>query len=84
MSEQYVGEVEHWFGNIDVAGIRVTDGEIKIGDTIHVSGHTSDFTHEVDSMEIDNEPVEKAGPGDLIGVRVPEHARPGDSVYVVQ
>lgn len=84
MGEQYVGKVAHWFGHIEVAGIELTDGELRVGDTIHIRGHTSDFTQLVKSMQIDREPVNAARPGDLIGIEVADHARPGDDIFRVE
>ena len=56
---------------------------LEVGDTIHIKGHTSDFTQLVDSMQIDRDPVDSAGAGDHIGITVKEHARPGDTVFRV-
>jgi putative protease len=35
----------------------------------------------VDSMQIDNVPVQEAKAGDSVGVKVPERVRKGDTVY---
>lgn len=83
MAEELVGTVTHYFGKAQVAGIEITDGELHVGDTIHIQGHTSDFTQMVDSMQIDREAVEAAGVGDLIGIKVAEHAREHDQVFRV-
>ncbi|HBO44654.1 MAG TPA: hypothetical protein DD670_12125 [Planctomycetaceae bacterium] len=83
MSEKAIGVVTHYFGKIQVAGIRVTDGTLRPGDTIHIVGHTSDFTQTVDSIEVDGQHVDEAGPGTLIGIKVVEHAREHDAVYRV-
>lgn len=83
MAEELVGTVTHYFGKAHVAGIEITEGELHVGDTIHIQGHTSDFTQMVDSMQIDREPVEAAGVGDLIGIKVAEHAREHDQVFRV-
>jgi hypothetical protein len=32
-------------------------------------------------MQVENEPVEEAKPGDLIGIRVKERVRENDTVY---
>lgn len=82
MAEELIGEVSHWFGNIDVAGIELS-GKLTVGDRIHVVGHTTDFEDEVASMQVDNEDVSEAGPGDEIGVKLSSRARPGDNVYKV-
>ncbi|HUU81867.1 MAG TPA: EF-Tu/IF-2/RF-3 family GTPase [Phycisphaerae bacterium] len=83
MAEQIVGTVTHYFGKAQVAGIKITEGELKVGDTIHVLGHTSDFTQTIESMQIDRAPVETAKVGDEIGIKVPEHVREHDKVYRV-
>lgn len=83
MSEQLVGTVTHYFGKAQVAGIEITEGELHVGDTIHVIGHTSDFTQQIDSMQIDRAPVKSAGVGDQIGIKIAEHAREHDKVYRV-
>jgi putative protease len=81
MSEQLVGVVTHYFGKAQVAAIKITEGELQVGDTVHFVGHTSDFTQKLDSMQIDRAPVQTAKVGDEVGVRVVEHAREHDEVY---
>jgi len=83
MPEEQVGRVSHYFGKVGVAGIDVTAGEIKVGDTVHITGHTTDFTQTIDSMQIDNKNVERATKGDSIGIKVPDRVRPHDIVYRV-
>ena len=83
MTEELVGTVTHYFGKAHVAGIELTDGELHVGDSIHIVGHTSDFTQKVDSMQIDRAAVDEAHIGDMIGIRVAEHAREHDQVFRV-
>ena len=83
MTETRIGEVTHYYTHLHVAGINVTDGQLRKGDTIHIKGHTSDFEQKVESMEIDHEAVDVARPGDQIGLIVTEHAREHDGVYLV-
>jgi translation elongation factor EF-1alpha len=83
MAEQLVAKVTHYFSKAQVAAFEITDGELHVGDTIHVVGHSSDFTQTIDSMQIDRAPVQSAKVGDQIGVRVIEHAREHDKVYRV-
>lgn len=83
MPEKEVGFVEHWFGHIMVAGIKITNGPLKVGDTIHIKGHTSDFMMKVESMQIEHKNVDKANTGDDIGIKVTEHAREHDRVFLV-
>ena len=83
MSEAQIGVVTHYFGHLDVAAIEITDGELCVGDTIHITGHTSDFTENVESIQIEHESVDKAGVGQSVGVKVAMHARQHDKVYKV-
>ena len=82
MAEKLVGKVSHWFGNIGVAGIELTD-ELAVGDHIHVLGHTSDFEQKVTSMQIMHQDIGEAAAGDSVGIKALFKARPGDRVYKV-
>ena len=81
MAEVELGRVSHYFGKIGVAGIQITQDTLAVGDTIHIKGHTSDFTQKVDSMQIDGRLVEEATAGESVGITVAEHAREHDTVY---
>jgi putative protease len=81
--EVKIGTVSHYFGKVNVAAIDLTDGDLAVGDTIHIKGHTSDFTEKVESMQIDRVDVPKAEKGQGVGIRVSEHARVGDEVFKV-
>ena len=83
MAEVSIGKVTHYFSNLQVAAIEITDGERCVGDTIHIVGHTSDFTQKVDSMQIEHESVQKAAAGQSIGIRAADHAREHDQVFKV-
>jgi len=83
MVEEKVGVVEHFFTKIGVAAIKITDGELKVGDTIHIVGATTDFKQKVESMQINKQPVEIAKPGDEIGIKVIDRVRENDVVYKV-
>lgn len=83
MVEEKIGIVEHFFTNISVAAIKITDGELKVGDTIHIVGAHTDFTQKVDRMEIERSPIEVAKSGDAIGIKVKDRAREHDVVYKV-
>ena len=84
MEEIPVGKVEKFFGKISVAAIKITSGELKVGDKIKIKGHTTDFDQTVDSMQVEHAAVQKAGPGDEVGIRVKEKVHENDTVYVVR
>jgi translation elongation factor EF-1alpha len=83
MTEEQVGMVVKFFSKPSVAAIEVTGGSIKKGDTLHYKGHTTDFTEAVASMELDNNPIDEAKAGDLIGIKVKERVRESDKVYKI-
>ena len=83
MPDEEVGVIVKFFAKPSVAAIEITRGSIKRGDVLKYKGHTTDFTEEVKSMEIDNQPVDEATVGDMIGVKVEERVREKDKVYKV-
>jgi len=83
MEEERVGRVEKFFAKPSVAAIEVTAGVLRIGDKIHFKGHTTDFEETIRSMQVENQPVEEAKPGDLIGVKVKARVRENDTVFRV-
>jgi putative protease len=83
MAEQRIGEVMKFFTKPSVAAVKITDGEIRVGDTIKFTGHTTDLTMALDSMEVNNQKVPQAVAGDYIGVKVADRVRPGDEVFKV-
>lgn len=83
MAEQKIGIITHYFGKIGVAALKITDGELRVGDTIRIKGHTSDFTQIVESMQVEHESVEVAQTGDEIGLKTAEYTREHDTVYKV-
>ncbi len=78
-----IGRITHYFGKVQVAAIELTEGDLAVGDTVRIKGHTSDFTQKIESMQIDRVDVPSARKGQSIGVRVAEHARVGDEVFKV-
>jgi selenocysteine-specific translation elongation factor len=82
MPEEVVGKVSDFFAHPLVAGIELT-AILKLGDKIHIKGHTTDMEFVVDSMQINNVNAEQAKAGDDVGIKVNERVRSGDTVYKV-
>ena len=76
-----IGIVTHYFNHLSVAILKLETGTLRVGEIIHIKGHTSDFAQPVESMEIDHVHVNEARPGQSFGLRVKEHAREHDVVY---
>jgi len=82
MPEVVIGKVSDFFARPVVAGIELT-GALKLGDRIHIKGHTTDMELTVDSMQINNVNVNEAKAGDSIGIKVSDRVRRGDTIYKV-
>lgn len=82
MPEVEIGMVSDFFAHPVVAGIELS-GKIKLGDKIHIKGHTTDLELTINSMQIDRVDVTEAKTGDSIGIKVAERVRRGDKVYKV-
>jgi putative protease len=80
---QLIGTVTHYFGKISVGAIQLSD-VMRVGDTIRIHGHTTDLTMAVESMQIENDQVQEAKAGDVVGIKVPDHVREHDKVYRLQ
>ena len=75
-----VGKISHYFSNIGVAVIDLSD-KLEAGDEIRIIGGEIDFNQTVGSMEADHKKVEKAKKGDSIGIKVDQKVREGYRVY---
>ncbi len=82
MPEEEIGKVSDFFARPVVAGIQLSR-TLKLGDKIHIKGHTTDVEVVIDSMQIDNVNVNEAKAGDSVGIKVPDRVRRGDTVYKV-
>jgi len=78
--DQAIGTVTHYFNHLSVAAVTLTD-TLRVGDRIHITGHTTDVEQTVESMEVEHARVETAGPGDDVALKVSDHVREHDHVY---
>ncbi|MFQ6116836.1 MAG: translation elongation factor-like protein [Candidatus Bipolaricaulia bacterium] len=83
MEMEEIGKVSHYFSRISV-GVIELGSTIKVGDKVRFKGATTDFEQVVESMQIEGENVEEAGPGDSVGLKVKERVREGDTVYKLE
>jgi putative protease len=80
--EKHIGRVTHYFKRIGVAVLELSGG-LKVGDVVHIQGRTTDFTQQVESMEIEHQKVQSVGPGAEAALKVSEPVRKGDAIYKV-
>jgi hypothetical protein len=78
--EKIIGIVTHYFPKV-MAGVVKLKAPLSVGDKIKIKGHTTDFTQEVTSMQIDHVPITKGKIGDEIGLLVNSRVRTNDRVY---
>ena len=84
MEEVKVGIVSKFFAQPSVADIAMTDGSIKVGDAIHIKGHSTDIEQTVESIQIEHASVATADKGASIGIKVKDRVRPHDLVYLIK
>jgi translation elongation factor EF-1alpha len=78
--DEAIGRVTHYFSYISVAGIQLT-APLRVGEKIHIHGHTTDLVQTVGSMEVEHAKVDEAGPGDDVALQVDDHVRDHDLIY---
>jgi putative protease len=75
-----IGVISHYYGHANAGIIEIEAGELRVGDTLHFRGHTTDFYQRVERIEVDHQPVESAVAGQVVGVQVSQRVREGDEV----
>lgn len=80
MSGKLIGEVTHFYNRIGVAVVNLS-GAIELGDQVHFFGRNTDFRQQVQSMQIEHQPVSEAGKGQEIAIKVERRVRNQDKVY---
>jgi translation elongation factor EF-1alpha len=81
---QKVGTVTHYFTKIGVAVIKLNKTLSK-GDKIKIQSDTpqglTSFTQTVGSIQHNHKPLQRAGPGKEIGLKVRDRVRENDLVF---
>lgn len=80
MSGIRIGEVTHFYTRLNVAVLALTD-PIRVGDTVHFLGHSTDFRQEVKSLQIEHQSVSEAKPGQDVALKVERRVHPHDQVF---
>jgi putative protease len=78
-----LGVVTHYYPHVDAGAVLIERGELRVGDTIHIHGHTTDYYQRIDRIEIEHAAVEVARAGQEVGIHVSQRVREGDSVMKV-
>lgn len=80
--EVEIGKITHYYSHLSVAVLELTDS-LKLGDSIHILGHTTDFMQRVSSMEVNHHFMLCVEPGDNVALKVVEPVRVNDIIYRV-
>ena len=78
-----IGKITHYFNKIQVAVIKLEDGELSKGDKIKIVGHGKEFEQEISSMQVEHKEIEKAESGSEFGMKMNEDVKPGDLIYKI-
>ena len=83
MSLEKIGEVTHYFPQVKAAAVKLLKSGLKVGDSIYIKGHTTDFKEKVLSIQLDRAPIAEGKKGMEIGLLVKKRTRQGDTVYKI-
>ncbi len=73
--------VTHFYAHVNAAIIDVQVGEIRIGDRLHITGHTTDLRVRVSRIEHEHASIPVARAGQVVGIQVSDRVREHDEVH---
>lgn len=76
-----IGKVTHYYDKLGVAIIDLEKGSLKVGDKLKFKKGDSEFTQDVESLQVEHEDVDSVKSGDSFGVKVDKPTKPGTKVY---
>ncbi len=78
----YLGKITNYFTKLNVAEIKLENGDLVKGDTILIMGPTTGVVeYVIDEIRVDLDPTEKAMKGELCSIKTPDFLRRSDKVY---
>jgi hypothetical protein len=83
-NEEAIGTVTHYYSHLGVAVVQLNKGALRTGNTIHIKGHSTDFSQAVESMEYEHQHIDEASAGQSVGLKVKDHTREHDIVFLVK
>jgi putative protease len=75
-----IGSVTHFFSKINVAIIELTL-PLSVGDRILIKGPLTEFSQNVESIQIERKDIQKAEGGQNVGLKLMQLAKEKDVVY---
>ena len=78
----YLGKITNYFTKLNVAEIKLENGDLHKGDTILITGPTTGVVeYLIDEIRVDLLATEKALKGELCSIKTPDFLRRSDKVY---
>jgi len=78
----YIGKVTNYFANINVAEIRLENGDLEKGDRLFITGPTTGvIEYTAGEIRVDLKETEKALKGEFCSIKIPDLLRRSDKVY---
>lgn len=76
--QEPIAKVEYFFKKISVIAFRLKE-KLKVGEKVRIFGKGGriNITQEVTSIQIENEPIQEANPGDMIGLLITQEIPQG-------
>jgi putative protease len=81
--KEFIGKINKYLTNKQVAIVKLSSGKIKVGDELYVIGQATGFLKiKVERMEINHKLTLEVEKGDEVGIKIPG-ARKNDKIYLV-
>jgi putative protease len=78
----YIGKITNYFRKLNVAEIKLENGDLKKGDTLLIIGPTTGvIEYIVDEIRVDLKVAEKGLKGELCSIQTPDLLRRSDKVF---
>jgi U32 family peptidase len=78
----YLGKITNYFTKLNVAEIKLENGDLTKGETILVTGPTTGaIYYDVEEIRVDLKVTEKAAKGELCSIKTTDYLRRSDKVY---
>jgi len=78
----YLGKITNYFTKLNVAEIKLENGDLRKGETILITGPTTGVVEYVaDEIRVDLKVTEEAHKGELCSIKTPDFLRRSDKVY---
>ena len=78
----YLGKITNYFTKLNVAEVKIENGELHRGETVLITGPTTGvIEHTVEEIRVDLLPSEIARKGELCSIPVKDYLRRSDKVY---